>query len=364
VRAAAGVSQASTTIGTPARDMKIWIDLDNSPAALLFSPIVRRLESLGHTVGLTARDNAQTVELARARWPGVVVVGGPSPPRRWAKVGATVDRVRGLRAWARRERPDVALSHNSYAQIVAARSARIPVVTAMDYEHQPANHLGFRLARTVLLPEAMRDVNVRRLGASPRRTRFYPGLKEEVYLGDFEPRPTVLEEVGVSPDGGGPVVVARTPPDRAFYHQFANPLFLEALRAAGSQDGVRIVVLIRYPEQRAVIEGLGLPDCRVPDRAVDSRSLMYAADVVIGAGGTMTREAALLGARTYSVYAGASPAVDRWLERHGRLTRLSAGDQVLPVRPAERPALDLEALRARGDELTEWFVQATVEAAG
>jgi len=38
------------------------------------------------------------------------------------------------------------LSHNSYSQIVAARLLRIPVVTAMDFEHQPANHLAFRLA--------------------------------------------------------------------------------------------------------------------------------------------------------------------------------------------------------------------------
>ena len=343
--------------------MKIWIDLDNSPAALLFAPIARRFEELGHSVAVTARDNAQTVELARQRWPDMAVIGGPAPPKRWAKVGATLSRVRGLRAWARRERPDVALSHNSYAQIVAARWARIPVVTAMDYEHQPANHLGFRLARRVLLPEAMREVDVRRLGASPRRTRFYPGLKEEVYLGDFEPDPDVLAKVGVEGPNGEPVVVARTPPDRAFYHQFGNPLFLDALRAVGEQAPARLVVLTRYPEQRPVIEGLKLPNCVVPERAVDSRSLMRAADVVIGAGGTMTREAALLGARTYSVYAGASPAVDRWLERQGRLTKLRAPGDLLPVRSAQRTALDLQALRARGDELVEWFVDATLSAA-
>ena len=44
---------------------------------------------------------------------------------------------------------------------------------------------------------------------------------------------------------------------------------------------------------------------------------MYAADLVIGAGGTMTREAALLGVPTFSVFAGKSPAVDRALEAQG-----------------------------------------------
>jgi uncharacterized protein len=60
--------------------VKVWIDLSNSPHALLFAPIARRLEELGHAVLVTARDNAQTVELGRGYWPGLEVVGGESPP--------------------------------------------------------------------------------------------------------------------------------------------------------------------------------------------------------------------------------------------------------------------------------------------
>src|SRR4051812_34584289 len=131
--------------------MKVWIDLSNSPAALLFAPIVRRLEALGHSVVFTARDNAETCELARERWGDAVTkVGEASPPGRSAKVSSTLLRIRDLARWAKAERPDVALSHNSYAQIMAARARRIPSVTAMDYEHQPANHIGFRAAGTVL----------------------------------------------------------------------------------------------------------------------------------------------------------------------------------------------------------------------
>jgi predicted glycosyltransferase len=272
-------------------------------------------------------------------------------------------RVRELRDWAAEQRPVVALSHNSYAQIVAARLLRLPAVTAMDYEHQPANHLGFRLAGTVLLPEAMRSVDVARQGATARKTRFYPGLKEEIYLGDFEPDPDVLDELGVRRVAGMPVVVARTPPDRAFYHQFGNPLFLDALRTVCGHGGARCVVLVRYPEQREAIAGLKLANCTVPTTAVDSRSLMCAADLVIGAGGTMTREAALLGVRTVSVYAGRSPAVDRQLERQGRLQRLRAAADLLPIQPSVGNGIDVEALRARGAALVEIFVEAVLKAA-
>src|SRR5438270_7028656 len=145
--------------------MRIWIDLSNSPHALLFEPVVDALRHGGHQVLLTARDNAQTVELARERWPAVEIIGGESPASRIGKGRMIVGRVASLARWARSARPDVAFSHNSYAQILAARTRRTPVVTAMDFEHQPANQLGFRLADLILLPEALRAVDVAQQGA-------------------------------------------------------------------------------------------------------------------------------------------------------------------------------------------------------
>src|SRR5439155_24990670 len=55
--------------------MRIWIDLPISLHAPLFRPIAARLEELGHEVVVTARDNAQTVELARPRFPELAVIG-------------------------------------------------------------------------------------------------------------------------------------------------------------------------------------------------------------------------------------------------------------------------------------------------
>jgi uncharacterized protein len=342
--------------------VRIWIDLANSPHPLLFAPIARELELADHEIVVTARDNAQTVQLANERWQRVEVVGGPSPKGRFAKGEALRRRVAGLRAFARGASPDVALSHNSYAQLVAARSLRIPPVTAMDFEHQPANHLGFRLARTVLLPSALKDSRVVRQGASGRKSRFYPGLKEEVYLGDFTPDQAVLEKLGICLDGDSILVVARTPPSRALYHDFESPLFLGALQTITSDRRTQLVILVRHPEQRAALEALQLPRCAIPTEAVDSRSLIYAADLVLGAGGTMTREAALMGVPTFSLFAGRPPAVDTWLERRGALGRLTAVDELLPLRRRSVEPAEVDALRARGRELIGHFVAAATMA--
>ena len=336
--------------------MRIWIDLSNSPHPLLFGPVAQELVFGGHEIVVTARDNAHTVELARERWEGVDVIGGPSPKGRAQKALAMTRRVRDLRAWANGAAPDVALSHNSYAQLVAARSLRIPAVTAMDFEHQPANHVGFRMARTVLLPDALRGSGVSRQGASRRKTRFYPGLKEEVYLGDFVPDPAVLEKIGAPREKDSIVVVARTPPSRALYHSFENPLFVASLQAIASDERAQLVVLVRHHEQRQALEAMRLPRCVIPHVAVESRSLMYAADLVLGAGGTMTREAALLGVPTFSLFAGATPAVDRWLERQGKLRRLKAVAELLPLQPREEEPADLEQLGRRSRELVANFV--------
>ena len=343
--------------------MKVWIDLANSPHPLLFEPVASLLAKRGDEIALTARDNAQTVELARAAWPDVEVVGGTSPASRAGKAAALARRVGSLRRFAARERPDVALSHNSYAQVVAARTLGIPAVTTMDYEHQPANHVAFRLASLVLLPEALRGSEVASQGASTEKTRYYDGLKEELYLGEFTPDPAVLERIGVERADGLALVVARTAPSRATYHRFENTLFTDVLELLEAEDDVRCVVLPRQPDERERLAAIGGGRLVVPEGAVDSRSLLATADLVIGAGGTMTREAALLGVPTLTVFAGRPPAVDRWLEAQGLLHRLEHAQDVLPVVRRNGGELDLTCLRARGERLRSQLVDAVVATA-
>ncbi|MGN6869068.1 MAG: DUF354 domain-containing protein [Solirubrobacteraceae bacterium] len=342
--------------------MKTWIDCSNSPHPLLFAPVARRLEQAGHEVVVTARDNAQTVELARERWPTVHVIGGVSPRRRWAKVATLSERISDLRRWAVQAKPDVALSHNSYAQIVAARSLGIPVVTAMDFEHQPANHLAFRLATTVVVPEILPSEVIERQGAAGAKVVRYPGLKEALYVGDFHPDPQIMAKLGLD-RRPRILVIARTAPTRAIYHGSSNPLFETALRTICAQDGVVCVVLTRHREQIAAIESLRLDNCVLARQAVDSRSLVYAADVMIGAGGTMTREAALMGIPTWTLFAGKTPAVDLWLEHRGMLRRLVRAEQLAQLEPRRAEPCTTETLRQRGGHLEYILVRETVAAA-
>jgi uncharacterized protein len=294
---------------------RVWIDLANSPHVAFFGPVVDRLRAEGITPLLTVRDHAQTAQLARRRWAEVELVGGESPPGRAAKARSILARARALQRFARRERPDVALSHGSYAQLVAARAARIPAVTMMDYEFQPANHVSFRAANRVLVPEVFPSRALHRFGARGRKVVRYPGFKEQLYLAGFTPDARVPAELGVGEDEI--LAVFRPPPSGALYHRMENERFDEVLDAAAASPGVRVVLL---PRTAAQADRYGsAADVIVPERAVDGLSLLAAADLVVGGGGTMNREASLLGTPTYTIFGGRLAAVDAELIRRGLL---------------------------------------------
>src|SRR5688572_26354188 len=145
--------------------MRIWIDLANSPHVPFFRALVKELSLRNHEVVITARDFAETVALAKLAGLDAEVIGGHGGGKLLGKAGNLVQRAMALARWARGRSVDLAVSHNSYSQILAARALSIRAVTLMDYEHQPANHLAFRFASRIIVPEAFPDEALTRYGA-------------------------------------------------------------------------------------------------------------------------------------------------------------------------------------------------------
>ena len=314
--------------------MRVWVDLTNSPHVLVLRPVIAALRARGFEVEVTARDFAQTLALCRRFGIEHDADRRPRRPRRRGQGGRPGAAVGGAAALGPRAAPfDLALGHGSNDVTVAAAALRIPSSTMFDYEWATLQHqVNCRLARAVVVPEAIPPERLRRYGATHKLQR-YPGLKEEYYLADFEPDPAVLGELGL--DRAAPLAVVRTPPAVSLYHRFENSLFagvLERLR------GEQTVVLPRTPEQEAELRAAG--GFIVPQAAIDAQSLIAFADVVISAGGTMNREAVALGTPVYTVFEGRPGAVDERLLADGRLRRLGAADEVvLRKRPeADRPA--------------------------
>ncbi len=348
------------------RAMRLWLDMANSPHPLLLAPIADELERAGHEVWVTTREHAQTADLTLSRWPEATVVGGPSPNSRAEKARNIMGRVQRLREKAAENKPDVALSVNSYAQVIAARAAGIPSVTLMDYEFQPANHVSFRLAQRVVVPSVFPATRLRRYGArSSGRVRQLGGYKEELYI-DCPSKLAPGGDGWSSVPGAGDAVrcLFRPPPDGASYHRDGNPRFNELLAEAAGRSDTRVLVLPRFPEQRATYGSW--PGVTIAEQTVDGLRALLGADLFIGGGGTMCREAALLAVPAYTVFAGRLAAVDAQLMKEGRLRDLRAqgshfGGWV--KRNPEAFLLDWERVRNRASALRRFIISVAEETA-
>jgi predicted glycosyltransferase len=332
--------------------MRVWVDVTNSPHVPFFRPLVELLRSRGHEVAISARDFAQTLELLEDAGLEFTVVGPPhGGASRAAKVRTMASRLYALRRFAGGRTFDVALSHASHELPLTARSLRIRSAYAFDYEFARAQHgLGCRAATRVVVPDAIPQSRLDPLGADAHKVRRYVGLKEEYYLHDFVGDENVLTQLGV--DRSRILAVVRTPPEVSLYHLHGSPVFGEVLERLGHDTSVQAVVLPRTPEQRTAIAARDLPSLVVPERAVDARSLVAFADLVVSAGGTMNREAVALGTPVYTSFAGRLGAVDEQLIAAGLLRPIGTVDEIVlerktqpaAPRPTRDPALMLDLM--------------------
>jgi predicted glycosyltransferase len=302
--------------------VRIWVDLTAPAHPVVFRPLVSRLRAAGHEVDVTARDYAQTLALSRRLGLGATEVGRHGGGSRAGKLSSLAGRTTKLLNWARPRRFDLALAHGSNDLALVARMLGVPAANMFDYEFATVQHnVGCRLARRVVVPDAIPAERLAPYGVGPEKLRQYPGLKEEYYLADFAPDASVLERLGV--DRRRLLITVRPPPDVSLYHRKSNPLFPQVLAHIGHDPDVHVVVLPRTEAQRDTVHALGYPSLIVPDGAEDGQSLVALADLVISAGGTMNREAVALGTPVYTTYGGRLGGVDERLIREGRLRPLT-----------------------------------------
>jgi uncharacterized protein len=334
--------------------MRIWFDMTAPAHPLVFRPVIARLRAAGHEVSVTARDYAQTLPLLERMGMPHAAVGRHGGASRARKLAALASRTPRLQAWATGRGFDLAVAHGSNDLALAAAALRIPAVNTFDYEWASMQHqIGCRLARRVLVPEAIPAERLRRYGVDDGKLQAYPGLKEEYYLADFEPDEAVPAALGVDP--ARVVVIVRPPPDVSLYHRKSNLLFPAVLAELGRRDDVHAVVVPRTVEQREYLRSLDFPSLIVPQGAVDAQSLIALADLVVSAGGTMNREAVALGTPVYTTYGGRLGGVDEWLIREHRLRPLT-DPRAMEI--AKRDVAAAPRVRRDPGILATWMLQA------
>jgi len=306
--------------------MLIWLDFLTPKQLLFLDAIGKRLEACGYEVFCTTRQYKEVDDLVRLKNVEAVVVGRHGGASLEEKLAASAHRVEELSHIIARLRPDLSLA---FASPEAARTAfglAIPHYTVNDSPHSKAvARLTIPLSEKLFSPAVIPRRVWTRLGARRDQLIQYRGLDPIVWLKNLKPNSKVLDELGF--DATRPIVVFRVEESFASYlmgraseESVLVPIVNDLVKTCGSE--VQMVVLPRY-EQAPIIRSHIPEEVVVPAKAVDGVSLLSHSSLFIGAGGTMTAEAALLGVPALSCYPGEPTIVERYLIREGLVERIT-----------------------------------------
>jgi len=257
--------------------MRVWYDACTGKHVRYGVAVAKRLRQLGHEVTLTTRKHPDTVPLARFLNENFIVVGKYSSKSLLTRLRESVRRQLAFCKIFGGAVPDVAISHGSVDQLRVAFGLGIPTITTVDTPYADAVHrLTLPLADYVVASKAIPKETLQKYGVKGEIVQF-DGVDEVAWIRGFKPL--------VQYDFGRPLIVVRELEERAVYakKRFSSIALAKKLTGLG-----KVVFLSRYRRRR-------IKDLIVPEGFVDSASLVAQADLFVGAGGTITREAALQG---------------------------------------------------------------------
>jgi len=280
---------------------------------MFFRRAVDLLRNSGQDVLCTSRHYREAVELARIKKLDLTLVGSHGGADRYDKLRQSASRTFELAEVVRRFGPDVAVTFSSPEGARVAFGLGVKHVGFNDSPHAEAvARLTVPLMSRLLCPWAVPYSAWANYGISKKNITQYRALDPAAWLKHDE-----------TPEGGQDrTILLRLEESKASYiadkkletgnmiDDFVNELWQSA----------EIVALCRYQDQMVEVEARYGSKVRVLKDVVDGTALIKSAQLVVGAGGTMTAEAALLGKPTISI-APLQFYVEKYLLRSGLVKR-------------------------------------------
>jgi uncharacterized protein len=280
--------------------MKIWFDLSNSPHINLFAALINDLKH-EHEVIITCRPLANTTDLLELHKFKYTIVGKHYGGKLSSKLLGYPIRVFQLMRFLRKNKVDIGITQSTFTSSVAARFSGVPFIYMNDNEHAMGNIPSFLFANKILVPEFIDLGKIRRQLAFKYKVIKYPGVKEGIYLWNMPVINSVTEKK----------IYIRPEPWIAQYYSGAINFLDDMLLFL--QDKVKVVLLPRGKEQAEYYEQDKFKSIEVLNNPQSLAEIAAQCGLFIGAGGTMTREMAVLGVPTISVYQDKLLSVDQYL---------------------------------------------------
>lgn len=288
--------------------MRIWFDISNSPQVLLFKDMLLDLQNQGHELIITSRPLANTIELLDKAGIAHTPIGKHYGKKTLKKLLGYPIRVYALWKYLYNKKIDLSISQSSFHTPLVARLLGVPSIYTNDNEHAIGNLPAFIFASSVLLPEDFTISNHLLKRLLKRKTIFYPGIKEGIYL--FRKAVLIQGTSNKSKETTDKIYIRPEPSTAQYYSGKENFLdnIIQTLKSEYS-----ITILPRNEEQRSHYSSERFSGVTIPQSILSFDDIVKDCSLFIGAGGSMTREMALMGIPTISVYQDKLLSVDEQL---------------------------------------------------
>lgn len=309
----------------------IWIDFENAPHVWVFKEIINKLRNENKEVLITARDFSSTINLCN--YFGFHPISKEKKYFTKSTIGKIYHTIkRGLYLAklikSNNTLPNLALSHGSRSQAFAAKLLGLKVISLDDFEN---SFQGFNYFVDYLLTPFPIEKN--KWGKHSKKVQHYPGLKEELYLwnednfncNDFN----FLNDSHIN--------VLFRPEGRYTHYSSEKSLLVQnkLLDIFSITPGIKIILIARDKEQENnLIREFSKRkiDYIIPEKILNGPALINNCDLLIGGGGTMNREAAVLGVPAYSFFGGKLGDVDRYLIKNNKLVMIENEDDISKIK--------------------------------
>jgi len=278
----------------------------------MFHDLIRELEKDGHEVVITSRPLANTVQLLDQRGLKHTIIGEHYGKNIYKKVFGYPIRVMQLRSFLKNKKIDLAISQSSFHSPLTAWLLGVPSIYTNDNEHAMGNKPSFIFASQILIPENLAVEKVATWGVSAKKVLQYPGVKEGIYL--WSKGEQIQKERNNTSDKTIRIYIRPEPQTAQYYkgkQNFLDDTIIEL------KDKYSITVLPRDKNQSEHYSQPKFTGVHVPEKPMSFDEIAAKCTVFIGAGGSMTRELAILGIPTISVYQDELLDVDGYLLKQG-----------------------------------------------
>lgn len=293
--------------------MNIWYDALTGKHVRYGTALANRFRQQGHDVTLTTRKHPDTVELAKTLKEEFLVIGDYDPTSLHTRLDSSLERMLKLSKLFEDNIPDVAICSQSVDLCRVAFGLGIPILVTADTIYAiAANKLTLPLANTVITSEAIPKRLFESFGAE--NIVQFKGVDEVAWIKDFKPSAKL--------DFKKPIIVVRQMETKAAY-ALGKEDVTKTIAHKLSKFGT-VLFLSRYDKQQS--EGFV-----VIKQFVDSASLVAHADLVIGVGGTISREAALQGVPAIAIQEFGNPYVNEYVAKKGFPMFITTPSKVLQV---------------------------------